>query len=52
MKVGRRGKDLAVRLPNSLVDELDLKAGNEIELSLISPGKLGVRVLTRNAPAD
>ena len=37
MKVAKWGNSLAVRLPAALVDELDLKIGDDIEI--LSPGK-------------
>ena len=31
MKIGRRGKDLAVRIPKRLVDQFGLKVGDMID---------------------
>ncbi|WP_442581517.1 AbrB/MazE/SpoVT family DNA-binding domain-containing protein [Mesorhizobium sp. ASY16-5R] len=42
MKVSRWGNSLAVRLPTSVVKALDLKVGDDIELSVIDEGTLAV----------
>lgn len=34
MKVGRRGKHLAIRVPAQLVRQLGLQAGDEVDLSV------------------
>jgi len=33
MKIGRRGKDLAVQIPVALVRQLDLKKGDEVDVT-------------------
>ena len=43
MKIGRRGKDAAVRIPATVVRELDLAAGDEIELLPLGDSQFGVR---------
>ena len=35
MRVSKRGKDLAVRLPASIVKELNLSPGDEVDLAYI-----------------
>jgi antitoxin MazE len=42
MKVARWGNSLAVRLPSSVAKVLDLKEGDEIELSVVDDRQLGV----------
>jgi antitoxin component of MazEF toxin-antitoxin module len=42
MRVGRRGKDLAVRIPKALVQELRLKEGDNVELAILGLRRLGV----------
>ena len=34
MKVGRRGKDLAVRIPGAAVNHLDLRVGDELDYKI------------------
>jgi antitoxin MazE len=41
MKVFRWDEDLALELPASVVEELELKEGDEIDLGLVHPGVLG-----------
>lgn len=48
MKVGRRGKDLAVRIPAKLVRELNLKAGDDIEVTF----RKGTIFIARTAVPD
>ena len=43
MQVSKWGDGLAVRLPQSLVEELGLQAGDELELKAESPSSLVVR---------
>lgn len=40
MKIGRRGKDLAVRIPARLVRELELRLGDEVQLARADEGTL------------
>ena len=42
MQVAKWGNSLAVRLPATVVKELDLKEGDEIEIRVISPREFGV----------
>jgi antitoxin MazE len=34
MKIGRRGNDLAIRIPAAIVKELDLKSGEEMQITV------------------
>ena len=43
MRVAKWGNSLAVRLPKALVEDLDLRAGDEIEVVSKTQGKLIVR---------
>lgn len=43
MRVSKWGNSLAVRLPKTLVEALELRAGDEIDVVSGSPGKLVVR---------
>ena len=47
MRVGKRGKDLAVRLPVAVVRALDLKPRDEIDLNFSENGTLEVVRLDR-----
>ena len=42
MRVAKWGNSLAVRLPKALVDNLDLKAGDEVQVVAKAPGELVV----------
>jgi antitoxin MazE len=42
MRVARWGNSLAVRLPAAVVEALDLKAGDEIELHVVDARELAV----------
>ena len=42
MQVAKWGNSLAVRLPAAVVEALDLKAGDEIELHVADARRLGV----------
>lgn len=42
MKVSKRGKDLAVRLPVAIVRALELKAGDEIDVHIVGKRQLQV----------
>lgn len=42
MRVGKRGKDLAVRLPAAVVKALDLKPGDEVDLTVGDNGALEI----------
>ena len=42
MRVAKWGNSLAVRLPASVVDALDLKAGDEIEIHVADEREFGV----------
>jgi antitoxin MazE len=43
MRVSKWGNSLAVRLPKALVEALGLKAGDEIDLTALPGGAVGVR---------
>lgn len=43
MQVAKWGNSLAVRLPRAVVDELDLKPGDDIEIEVAGPRTFGVR---------
>lgn len=42
MKVSKRGKDLAVRLPVHVIKALDLKQGDEIDIHIAGPRQLHI----------
>jgi antitoxin MazE len=42
MRVAKWGNSLAVRLPKALVDNLDLRAGDEVQVVARVPGELVV----------
>ncbi len=42
MRVAKWGNSLAVRLPKALVDNLDLRAGDEVQIVARTPGGLVV----------
>jgi len=42
VRVSKWGNSLALRLPVSVVDELELKEGDQVEVKVISPGVLGI----------
>lgn len=53
MKVSKWGNSLAVRLPTAVVDKLDLKEGDEIDLHRESDGTFAVeRTATRREVMD
>ena len=43
MRVSKWGNSLAVRLPKALVEDLELRAGDQIEVVSKVPGRLVVR---------
>lgn len=47
--VSRWGNSLAVRLPKKLVEALQLRPGDELEVVAFSRGKIGVEKLGRRA---
>jgi len=49
MHVAKWGNSLAVRLPRALVEALGLKAGDEIDLTPLADGNIGVRKIDRRA---
>ena len=51
MQVAKWGNSLAVRLPKKLVNELELKAGDEIEIVDAAKNKLTVEKIDRRAEA-
>ncbi len=42
MRVSKWGNSLAVRLPKALVNALDLKAGDRLEIVSANPGRLAI----------
>jgi len=50
MQVSRWGNSLAVRLPVAVVEALDLKEGEEIELHVT--GAYGLKITRKPAPQD
>ncbi|MFT4027552.1 MAG: hypothetical protein QM676_12230 [Novosphingobium sp.] len=51
MKVGKRGKDLAIRLPKRLVEKFDLKVGDMLDSSIIERALLLSRHTDRQRSA-
>jgi antitoxin MazE len=51
MQVAKWGNSLAVRLPKALVDALDLKAGDEIEVVDAAQGRLAIAKADARAAA-
>ena len=49
MHVAKWGNSLAVRLPKALVESLGLKPGDEIDLTPLPNGEIGVRKIDRRA---
>jgi len=49
MHVAKWGNSLAVRLPKALVESMGLKAGDEVDLTPLSDGKIGVEKIDRGA---
>ena len=47
MRVAKWGNSLAVRLPKKLVEELDLKEDDEIELSKVSKGVIAIEKIEK-----
>ena len=43
MKVSRWGNSLAVRLPSAVVEALGLKAGDQIEVTIVGPRQFEIR---------
>jgi antitoxin MazE len=43
MQVSRWGNSLAVRLPANVVEVLDLKEGDDIEIEVVEPRRFAVR---------
>jgi len=46
MKIGRRGKDLAVRIPSAAVSHLNLRVGDELDYRIESREGKNIAVLT------
>ncbi len=42
MRVSKWGNSLAVRLPKAIVNDLDLKAGDRLEIVSADPGRLTI----------
>ncbi len=51
MKVSKWGNSLAVRLPKALVDDLDLKPGDRLEVISAAPNRIAVARDERRALA-
>jgi len=51
MRVAKWGNSLAVRLPNSLIKELELRPGDVLEIVRLSKGKLELDKADRRAAA-
>ena len=51
MQVAKWGNSLAVRLPKKLVNALELKAGDEIDIVEAAKNKLAVEKIDRRAEA-
>jgi antitoxin MazE len=51
MQVAKWGNSLAVRLPKKLVNKLELKAGDEIDIVEAAKNKLAVEKIDRRAEA-
>jgi antitoxin MazE len=51
MQVSKWGNSLAIRLPAAVVQELNLKEGDNIELEAHGRGKFGVRIDTTREQA-
>ena len=51
MRVAKWGNNLAVRLPKTLVDDLDLRADDEVQVVAKAPGELVVGRDLRRQPA-
>lgn len=49
MKISRRGKDLAVRLPASLVRQLGLKPNDDVDLRFVQDEQLRAYVTKQTA---
>jgi antitoxin MazE len=49
MHVAKWGNSLAVRLPKALVKSMGLKAGDEVNVTPLSGGEIGVRKIDRRA---
>lgn len=49
MLVAKWGNSLAVRLPKALVESMGLKAGDELDLTPLSNGEIGIRKIDRRA---
>jgi antitoxin MazE len=43
MQVGKWGNSLAVRLPSAIVEMLDLKEGDEIEIQIVGKRQFSIR---------
>ena len=52
MKIGKRGKDLAVRIPVAVVKRLELKSGDEIEVFASAKRSLEIRKIARPETGD
>ena len=46
MKIGRRGKDLAVRIPMAAVSHLNLRVGDELDYKIERRDEKSIAVLT------
>ncbi len=51
MQVAKWGNSLAVRLPKKLVEQMDLKAGDEIDIVEAARDRLAVEKISRRAEA-
>lgn len=46
MKIGRRGKDLAVRIPSATINHLNLRVGDELDYKIERRDEKSIAVLT------
>jgi antitoxin MazE len=51
MRISKWGNSLAVRLPVELIEALNLREGDEVELSGLEPGQLSVQRRLNKAEA-
>ena len=51
MQIAKWGNSLAVRLPKKLVDEMGLKAGDEVEIVEVVKGRLELEKIDSRAKA-
>jgi antitoxin MazE len=52
MRVSKWGNSLAVRLPSMIVEALDLKEGDEVEISIAGKRDFKVRQMKWSFPPD